>query len=96
MSGASTKAQAIGAGKLAAVVRAVDADPTKTPTQTVRELRGLSQRELAARSGVSADDIVNLENGVVPHVLLLASVAYALGVPPNLLLGQTLKQDNAR
>ena len=95
MTVALPEVHAMGASEFVAIGRAIDADPNKTPTQTVRELRGLSQGELAARSGVCADDIVSLEDGEAPHALLLASVAFTLDVPASLLLGETQRQENA-
>jgi hypothetical protein len=71
---------------ITAAMDAIAASPTRSPTQSVRELKGLSQDELARRSGVGLADILRLEDGSAPDVLLLATVAYTLHVPAALLL----------
>jgi DNA-binding XRE family transcriptional regulator len=73
-------------GVLSDAKKAVRDNPNMTPTQAVRELLGLSQEELAFRSGVCRSTIASLENGLAPDALLLATVAYTLGVPHHVLL----------
>ena len=69
----------------ASASQAIAAHDRQTPTQAVRELRGLTQSDLAKRSGVSLGTIVALENGQSPDPLLLGSVSAALEVPTSLL-----------
>ncbi len=70
----------------------------------LREQRLLSQRELAAKSGVSQTTIVNIETGKIrPHPSTLRKLADALGVEPAQLAahlgkegaGPTVKPDPA-
>src|SRR5690349_23230660 len=85
MSAAHTRRQAMGESAFASAAQAIDAHLEQTPTQAVREFRGLTQSDLAKRSGVSLATIVALENGQSPDPLLLGSVAAALEVPTSLL-----------
>jgi DNA-binding XRE family transcriptional regulator len=83
--GAQTRVHAMGESAFAAAARAIDAHLGQTPTQAVREFRGLTQSDLAKRSGVSVGTISALENGESPDTLLLDAVAAALEVPKSLL-----------
>ena len=85
MIAAQTRLHAMRESAFAAAARAIDAHVRQTPTQAVREFRGLTQADLAKRSGVSLGTIVALENGESPDTLLLESVAAALEVPKSLL-----------
>jgi DNA-binding XRE family transcriptional regulator len=85
MMAAQTRPQIIGESAFAAAAQAIDAHLGQTPTRAVRELRGLTQSDLAKQSGVSLATIVALENGQSPDPLLLGSVAAALEVPTRLL-----------
>src|SRR6478609_9323630 len=85
MSAAQTRPYAMGESAFASAAQAIDAHLGQTPTQAVREFRGLTQSDLAKRSGVSVGTIVALENGQAPDPLLLGSVSAALEVPTSLL-----------
>ena len=85
MIAAQTRLHAMRESAFAAAARAIDAHVRQTPTQAVREFRGLTQADLAKRSGVSLATIVALENGQSPDPLLLGSVSAALEVPTSLL-----------
>ena len=85
MSAAQTRPHAMGESAFASAAQAIDAHLGQTPTQAVREFRGLTQSDLAKRSGVSLATIVALENGQTPDPLLLGSVSAALEVPTSLL-----------
>jgi DNA-binding XRE family transcriptional regulator len=79
---AQTSLHATGKSAFASPARAIDAHGHhQTPTQAVREFRGLTQADLARRADVSLGTIVALENGQRPDTLLLGSVAAALEVP---------------
>lgn len=85
MNAAQTRPWAIGESAWASAVRAIDAHRGQTPTQAVREFRGMTQSDLAKRSGVSLATIAALEDGQSPDPLLLGSVSAALEVPTGLL-----------
>ena len=85
MSAAQTRVHAMGESACVSAAQAIDAHLGQTPTQAVREFRGLTQSDLAKRSGVSLATIVALENGQSPDPLLLGSVSAALEVPTSLL-----------
>ena len=57
--------------------------------QTVREAKGLTQRDLATRAKVTAGYVAQLEMGVRknPSLEVLRRLAKALGVPVTELLG---------
>jgi len=61
----------------------------KTVIKTLRQAKGLSQRALAARVGVTAAYITMLERGkkTNPSLPTLRKLAKALGVPVTELLG---------
>ena len=52
----------------------------------VRKIRieiGLSGKELASISGISASHISDIENGIkIPSIVVICKLAKALGVPP--------------
>src|SRR5690348_11810511 len=85
MSAAQTRPWAIGESAWASAAQAIDAHRGQTPTQAVREFRGMTQSDLAQRSGVSLATIAALENGQNPDPLLLGSIGAALEVPTSLL-----------
>ena len=85
MTATRPRADRVDTAQSTAAATAIDADPAKTPIQAVRELRGLSQGELAQRSGVTIGTIVGIERGVPPDPLASASIADTLGVPAALL-----------
>ena len=48
----------------------------------LREQRGLSQRQLATKSGIHSGSLSNIENGTrAPELATLKAIATALGVP---------------
>jgi transcriptional regulator with XRE-family HTH domain len=67
----------------------VSAKKLKTMIKTLRQAKGLSQRALAARVGVTAAYITMLERGkkTNPSLPTLRKLAKALGVPVTELLG---------
>lgn len=52
----------------------------------LRELKVMSQRELAAKAGVSPATIVRAERGEVARFVTIRRLAEALGVPPDALV----------
>jgi transcriptional regulator with XRE-family HTH domain len=55
--------------------------------QRLRQARGLSQEELAHQAGVDRSYVSSLERGIYSATLdMLAKIAGALGVPPQMLL----------
>ena len=67
----------------------MSAKKLKTMIKTLRQAKGLSQRALAARVGVTAAYITMLERGkkTNPSLPTLRKLAKALGVPVTELLG---------
>ena len=56
--------------------------------KALRKAKGLSQEELAARSGVSAASLIKYESGeMTPGIDKVISMAEALGCTPNDLCG---------
>jgi len=94
MIAALTRPHGMSESRFAAAARAIDACHQQTPTQAVREFRGLTQLDLAKRSGVSLGTIIALENGQAPDTLLLAAIATSLEVPKSLLKGRAPALDN--
>lgn len=52
----------------------------------LRELKVMSQRELAAKAGVSPATVVRAERGEVARFVTVRRLAEALGVPPEALV----------
>jgi transcriptional regulator with XRE-family HTH domain len=61
---------------------------SKTPVRRLRQQRGLTQQELANRTGLTRQAIVLIEQGKVkPRFATRFVIAAALGVEPSDLLG---------
>lgn len=54
----------------------------------IRERQGLSQADLAERSGVTQATISNLETGRAARFVTMRKLAEALGVEPSVLVGE--------
>ena len=59
--------------------RAIAARQQQTPTEAVREFKGLTQLDLARRSGVTLGTIIALENGEPRHALADSRRRHARG-----------------
>jgi DNA-binding XRE family transcriptional regulator len=51
-----------------------------TPLEQARRSAGMTQRDLAAKAGVSAQTVVRAEGGESPRVATMRVLAWALGV----------------
>lgn len=62
--------------------------------QAIREARGMTQEQLAGKSGLSAHYIGNLEQGIrKPSSTSLLKLCHALGTTPNDLLQDSLSEE---
>jgi transcriptional regulator with XRE-family HTH domain len=72
-------------------------DALRSNLRCLRELRGLTQTEMGARSGIAAASISHFETGQrVPSIASLVKIADALQVSTDVLLGRASLESTAQ